>query len=410
MRSSSVPFLLVGGALLGVGAGLLFLGVSLDPPVAPILTTLKNDEALPANVGTATAGETSNVAAGPLQASVVDTTGSVSGALTAGWSSSAVSSFQAESGTMPGATVTDSSGHVIGTGTVTVSAAAPVSVAISGNDQYSVDGTGSLTFYGQGGGTLGISGDWQSVCVTATGALAIHMTTGGLTLGGQALPAGTYTITGSSVTLAGSGPSASASFAQSLSIHASGAAVELGPGTGSLSAGGAAQSPANETSLDGYTGTLSVAANGNATDTVSLAGTATNVLQVSATPSSLTTDQNTPVTFQANVATSLAGSYTLTANAPAGWTVKIDGSGTVTLTPAPGEQSGTYPIELIGQSTTNSNLIAQTLVNVTITPTQPGVKLGVVSDPLFTVPFDGANLPDRLPRHHSQCRSGGRYV
>ncbi len=136
--------------------------------------------------------------------------------------------------------------------------------------------------------------------------------------------------------------------------------------------GGGAKSPANETSLDAYTGTVSVTANGDATDTVSLAGTATNVLQVSASPSSLSTDQNTPVTFQANVATSLAGSYSLTANAPAGWTVKIDGSGSVTLTPAPGLQSGTYPIELVGQSTTDSNLIAQTIVNVTIIPTLPG--------------------------------------
>ncbi len=395
----AIPLILVGGAILGVGAGLLFLGVALDPPVAAfVLTPLESDEAVPVNVATASVDETAGIAAGPVQASVIDTTGSVSGKLTAAWSSTAVSSFQAESATMPGATVTDSSGHKIGTGAVVLSAASPVSVAISGNDQYTIDGTGNLTFYGHPGGTLSISADWQSVSVTAAGALVIQLTTRGLSLGGQALPPGTYTISGSSVTLAASGPSASATFAQSLSIQASGAAVEIGPGTGSLSAGGKAQSPENETSLDAYTGTLSVAATVNATDTVSLAGTATDVLQVSATQSTLTTDQNTPVTLQANVATSLAGSYSLTANAPAGWTVRIDSSGTVTLTPAPGLQSGTYPIELIVQSTTDPSLIAQTLVDVTITPTQPGVELS--SRP--TAP------PSQMPRPRPLCNRPSR--
>ena len=46
----------------------------------------------------------------------------------------------------------------------------------------------------------------------------------------------------------------------------------------------------------------------------------------------------------------LGGQYTLTANAPKGWTVTIDDSGNVTATPAPGLQGGTYPIQIIAQS------------------------------------------------------------
>ena len=51
----------------------------------------------------------------------------------------------------------------------------------------------------------------------------------------------------------------------------------------------------------------------------------------------------------------------------------IDANGKVTATPAPGLQGGTYPIQIIAQSTTNPDLVAQTIVDVTITPTQPGI-------------------------------------
>ena len=91
--------------------------------------------------------------------------------------------------------------------------------------------------------------------------------------------------------------------------------------------------------------------------------------------------------------TSLADTYNLTANAPPGWTISIDTGGNVTAMPAPGLQSGTYPIQIIAQSQTDSNLEAQTTVEVTITPTQPGINFNVASDPLFTVPFNGAQLP-----------------
>ena len=117
------------------------------------------------------------------------------------------------------------------------------------------------------------------------------------------------------------------------------------------------------------------------------------MLQVTASLTTLTTDQNTPITFAANVQTSLADTYNLTANAPTGWTVRIDSSGNVTATPAPGLQSGTYPIQIIAQSQTDSNLVAQTTVEVTITPTQPGINFAVAPDPIFTVPFNGAQLP-----------------
>ena len=80
------------------------------------------------------------------------------------------------------------------------------------------------------------------------------------------------------------------------------------------------------------------------------------------------------------------------------------------MTPAPGLQSGTYPIQIIAQSTTDPNLEAQSIVDVTITPTKPGITFSVAQDPEFTVPFNGAELADRLPRHDPEQRPGRRHV
>ena len=57
---------------------------------------------------------------------------------------------------------------------------------------FAVNGQGSLSFYAQGTSTLGVSGDWQSYNATAGGNVVLTLTTDALSLGGQALPAGTY--------------------------------------------------------------------------------------------------------------------------------------------------------------------------------------------------------------------------
>ena len=48
--------------------------------------------------------------------------------------------------------------------------------------------------------------------------------------------------------------------------------------------------------------------------------------------------------------TSLTDSYNLTAKAPQGWTVAIDVSGDITVTPGTDVHGGTYPIQIIAQS------------------------------------------------------------
>jgi len=366
-----------------------------DPGVIPILSNPVPVTALPSSRASGSVTASGPLAAGPVGGGAKAINVSVSGQNAASWSSAPASDFQASALNASNATVVDSGGKTIGAGPVAMATLSPVSAVLSGKDQYSVNGTGSLSFYGTAERSLGVSGDWQNYTATVTGNVSITLTvpSGALTLNGQALPAGPYTITTNSATLSGSGTMSSPNFAGSASITATSGTINLGPGSGTLSVGGKPLDPENETTLDGYTGTISVSADGDGTDSVSLNGNAGNVLQVTTTPATLTTDQNTPITFVANVQTSLADTYTLTANAPSGWTVSIDGSGNVTVTPAPGLQSGTYPIQIIAASQTDSNLIAQTTVEVTIKPTQPGINFTVASDPQFTVPFNGAQLP-----------------
>jgi uncharacterized membrane protein len=324
----------------------------------------------------------------------------------ASWATRTDTTFQATSlMTQYGATLEDVSGNVLGSGLVEMSAVTETNLSISGNAAYSLSGQGSLSSYRAGGNGLSVSGKWDNYSAAVTGSLSITLSVpdGALTLNGKQLPVGKYIITTNAATLSGSGTMSAPNFAGSASITATNGTINLGPGSGRLSVGGKPLDPSNETTLDGYSGTINVSANGDGTDSVALIGNAGNVLQVVVSPSPQTSpagggggfviDQNTPVTFAANVETSFADTYNLTANAPPGWTVTIDGKGNVTATSAPGLQSGTYPIQIIAQSQTNANLVAQTTVEVTITPTKPGMKLTVASDPLFTVPYNGAQLP-----------------
>lgn len=367
-----------------------------DPPIPTLWSNLRIPyPAISLAVSNTQANVQASLYPGKLGGSPQASDVAVSGQLSAGWASRTTSGFLASSLGADAATVVNARGATLGSGTVALSSQSAAALSMAGNTDYSIDGSGSLSFYAPAESTLGVSGDWQNYTATVTGNVSITLTVpaGALTLNNQPLPAGTYTITTSSATLSGSGTTSSPTFSGSASITATNGTINLGPGTGALSVGGKPLDPANETTLDGYSGTINVSANGNGTDAVALNGNAGNVLQVTTTPTTLTTNQNTPITFATNVQTSLADTYTLTANAPAGWTVAIDASGNVTATPAQGLQSGTYPIQIVAQSQTDANLVAQTTVDVTITPTVPGINFTVAPDPQFTVPFNGAQLP-----------------
>jgi uncharacterized membrane protein len=367
-----------------------------DPPLDDLLFDVSSAARLPITIAPIPVTFPIGFGSGEVVNSAQVQSIQVSGTVSSTWSNQATSSLTTRSLNAGTATISNAEGNVIGSGQASFSSANAIPISVSGSVSYSITGTGSLSFYGQPEASLGVSGEWDNYSVSVTGNVSIALTVPdeALTLNGNSLPAGTYTITTKSATLFGSGDTTAPDFAGSASITPTNGTVNLGAGSGNVTVGGNTLDVSSGATLDGYTGSLTVAAgDGNNLDEVTLNANAANVLTISATPNTLTTDQNTPVTFQANVNTNLADTYNLTAQAPPGWTVTIDSKGNVTATPAPGLQSGSYPIQIIAQSTTDSNLVAQTTVNVTITPTLPAISFSVASDPIFTVPFNGTQLP-----------------
>jgi hypothetical protein len=333
-----------------------------------------------------------NISGGAIASQVQAASFRASGQIAGSWNSSAVSGFQAGTLNAASATVQNSTGQTVGTGAVGLSVTSPVPAAISGATTYAVTGTGDLSFYGPATSALGVSGNWTGYTATLTGSPAVTLTTGGLTLNGSALPSGTYTVTASSITVGGLGQTTTPSFASSATLNLTASTLNLGPGTGSFTSAGAAVDPTNGIALDSYSGTATVAGNGSV-DTVTLAGSATRVLAVAGAPATLTANQNKSVTFATSVTTSLADTYAITAEAPAGWTVSTDTSGNVTVTAANGLQSGTVPVFLTAISSTDPALAIQASVSITLQGTQPGVTLSVAPDQTFSVPLGNALLP-----------------
>jgi hypothetical protein len=110
--------------------------------------------------------------------------------------------------------------------------------------------------------------------------------------------------------LAGSGNVASPTFAGSASISLTNGAIDVGNGDGSLNVASSPLDLSNGAALVGYTGTLAVAPGKvSGSDSITLNGSASNVISVAATPNTLSTDQNTPISFQTAIATSLGDSY-----------------------------------------------------------------------------------------------------
>ena len=124
----------------------LMLGA--DPPVGPTLINVTPAPIFPNNTDESTATVAGTMAAGTIQGTASAASVAVSSSqLSTAWSTSTTSEFLASCLSAATATVT-SAGQSIGTGAVTLAAGAAASLAVSGADQYSVSGSGNLSFYG----------------------------------------------------------------------------------------------------------------------------------------------------------------------------------------------------------------------------------------------------------------------
>ena len=364
---------------------------ALDPevPAALIDVTPINSTNRP----TVTAGGISPIAAGGVSASLSSRRISAKGKLTAKWSDGGTSSFVLRSLTATNTRVTDAGGRSVGTGVVSLSLDQAIGAAFSGSAAYGITGAGTLGVYGPAFESLGIGGDWADYSATADGDVSIVLTTSGLTLNGTTLPAGIYTIAANRATFTGGGPTSSPTFAGSITVTADNALVSIDPASGSLNVGGASLESGLGVTLSGYTGSIGVTAAAGDVDTITLNGNTSQVLQLATGGGPLSIDQNTPGVLQVSIRSSLDDSYSYAVVAPTDWTAVVEASGKITLTPAPGTPTGSYPIRVIARSNANPDFAAQAVVEVAVAATQPGLGLAVDPDPILTVPYNGAQLP-----------------
>ena len=259
-------------------------------------------------------------------------------------------------------------------------------------ENVAVTGRGDLGFYAPATTDLGVGGRWDTYTATLSGTTSLRVATDGLAVNGTPLPSGTYTIATTAATLTGFGPSTSPAFAGTASVDLTAGVVSLGPGSGTLTVGGAALPLTTGFTLSGFTGTIDVTA-GVSTDTVALDGAAEHVLRVSANPAAVSATRSIPGTTTVSVFTSLADAYVVDVRAPDEWTVTVDASGVVNVTPAAGLSGGIVPISVTARSRSRPELVAQADLVVTVGATAPAVIVRVDPDPLFTVPFAGAQVP-----------------
>ena len=195
----------------------------------------------------------------------------VAGQLDASWNGDSGGAFVVDALTAVTASVRDASGANVRSGGVAFASAdlSGTAVAVTGNNAYSITGSGSLSFYGPSESSLGVSGNWDSYSASITGNVSLTITTDSLAVNGTTLPAGTYTITAPSATLVRQWADHVPNFSGSASITTTNGTVNLGPGSGNVTVGGSALDPTNGATLTGYTGSIAVAAGGGTTWTMS---------------------------------------------------------------------------------------------------------------------------------------------
>ncbi len=362
-----------------------------DPQVPDQLLRAGVIEVLPASIAEADL----NVATAAPSGAVTGTAdvGSllVEGDLDESWSSASQHRIRYDTFSATSATVRDGSGVLVGTGAVAAQAQSSDATA-TGSVDYHVVGHGTTRFDPPGPAGLMGSTQWDQYTANLTGTITLELTTGGLLLGGVLLPAGTYSITTSAAQFTGTGATLSPNFGNAVTLDATEATVHFGAGAGSLSIGASNVDLDNDLAMVGFTGSLQVAPAGTL-DSVTVNGSASQWMQLAGSPAALVTDQNTPVSFDFDLATSLADTYTISASAPPDWHVAIDDTGRLEAMPAPGQQGGSATILLLAISQSDPTLRSFAEVNVNFTPTVPAVTLGVERDVAYFLDEGGAQVP-----------------
>ncbi len=206
---------------------------------------------------------------------------------------------------------------------------------------------------------------------------------------------GLYAAVPSGLGVGGAWPGAPfANFGASGSVAVSGANLILGPGSGTLTVGGAPFTAAGGVAMGNATGTLQVSAAGVITEKVNFLGSA-QVFALSVTPMSSTITPLQSATFGAQLAANFSGDYTMTVEGAPGWRVALDAGRHITATPPLGATPGDYTIAVTAQSVALPRLQLTVVHTVTLVSVD-GAQLTVLPDPLTTVPWGPGTVSGQL--------------
>ena len=146
--------------------------VKLDPSIGSSL--LEEPVPSPGNIGSASVAFPSATPGGGVIATVLSPNVAIAGQLGASWTTTdVISNAEVDSFGAGNAIVQDQNGNLVGSGDVTFSRASQIPIALSGNDNYDINGQGSLSFYGAAETSLGVSGDWNATPRTLTGNVSV---------------------------------------------------------------------------------------------------------------------------------------------------------------------------------------------------------------------------------------------
>ncbi|HYF65344.1 MAG TPA: FixG Ig-like domain-containing protein, partial [Herpetosiphonaceae bacterium] len=186
--------------------------------------------------------------------------------------------------------------------------------------------------------------------------------------------------------------------------------LTIGPASGSLTAGGQPVGLANGLAVAGYSGSIALSEATASADQLDLAGDAA-FFTLSALPAQTTVDPSQVVSFTAAIAANFTDTYTVTAEAPAGWAVEVGAAGLITAVPPRGAAPGEYTILVTARSGAYPGLAVSALHTVTTTERQ-GMDFAVAPEPIFSVPFgpaDPGSIPEDINNGRLQL-TGAAYT
>jgi hypothetical protein len=362
-----------------------------DPPLQETLFVLPQDEPVTNAETAVTLIQPATLSGQTVAATLTTSEMGVVGSASHNWTAVGQNSFTFDSLSVASASLYRN-GTLVGSGAVTAVPTLTNTLASAQTTSgVSVSGTadGRLALHAPAQSSLGGGSQFEAFNFTVDAAanytLALDNATA--TLNGTTYSGDLEIVTSAPAQLSGAGATAVPNFASSARFTPAGGGFTLGAGSGSLTVGGTAVSPANGFALGNVTNQATVAPSG-ANDSFSFNGAA-HFFRVGLSSAASTTPADTATSFTASVQANFTDSYTLTVHAPLGWDVTATAAGLITAQPPVGAAAGEYTLVVAAQSADYPDLFATARHVVTVTAVD-GVTVSVEPDPTITVPWGPA--------------------